>query len=252
MQPPLRIAVLECDTPLDRTRSVYGSYGGVFKALLASGAKALAEDTGTKPVELDITTYDVVAAETYPKLEDIDAVLLTGSRQNAFDNAPWIEKLVSLTKSILETQSRVRIIGVCFGHQIVGRAMGVKVDRSTKGWEISVMPQTLSPKGQELFGVKELSLHQMHRDVVYTYPSQVEQLGSSPLCDVQGMYIKNRLITVQGHPEFTKEIVTELLESRHKAGVFDDTMYEDGIARVGNRHDGVAVARAFLKFLLEE
>lgn len=92
----------------------------------------------------------------------------------------------------------------------------------------------------------------MHSCIVYDYPPGVEHLGNSRVCANQGMYIKGRLITVQGHPEFTKDIVSELLESRHASGVFDDTMYKDGMDRVGNRHDGVAVAKAFIKFLLED
>ena len=92
----------------------------------------------------------------------------------------------------------------------------------------------------------------MHRDIVFDYPPDVEPLGSSPRCKVQGMYSKNRLITVQGHPEFSKDIVTELLETRHKQGIFGDEVYEDGLARVGKDHDGVAVAKAFLRFLLED
>lgn len=149
--------------------------------------------------------------------------------------------------------------------------MDVKVDRSTKGWEVSVTPMSLTPKGQEIFGVKDMvwlfngvsnnghrklmqlqSLHQMHRDVVYDYPPEVEQLAYSPRCDVQGMYIKNRLITVQGHPEFTHEIVDELLRARHDSGVFDDGMYEDGMDRVGKKHDGVVVSKAFIKFLMDD
>ena len=56
---------------------------------------------------------------------------------------------------------------------------------------------------------------------------------------------------MQGHPEFSKEIVTELLEMRHKQGIFDDEVYEGGISRVGRDHDGVIVAKAFLRFLME-
>lgn len=83
MRPPLRIAVLECDTPLDGTRTKYGGYGGVFSALLHSGAEALKKEKGEdKPVELEISKFDVVALETYPNLEDVDAVLLTGSRES--------------------------------------------------------------------------------------------------------------------------------------------------------------------------
>jgi len=74
---------------------------------------------------------------------------------NAFDDDPWILKLVEFTKKVLQ-QDRVRLIGVCFGHQIIGRAMDVKVDRSDRGWEVSVSPVQLTEKGQELFGVKEL------------------------------------------------------------------------------------------------
>lgn len=53
-------------------------------------------------------------------------------------------------------QERVRLIGVCFGHQIVGRAMEVPVERGDKGWEVSVTPVQLTDKGRELFGVEEL------------------------------------------------------------------------------------------------
>lgn len=91
----------------------------------------------------------------------------------------------------------------------------------------------------------------MHRDIVYAYPSDVEHLGSSPRCEVQGMYAAKRLITVQGHPEFNGDIVSELLENRHARGIFDDGMFEDGVKRVRRHHDGVVVSKAFLKFLLE-
>jgi GMP synthase-like glutamine amidotransferase len=56
-------------------------------------------------------------------------------------------------------QDRVRLIGVCFGHQIIGRALDQKVGRSDRGWEVSVTPMQLSAKGKELFGVEELVSH---------------------------------------------------------------------------------------------
>ncbi|QIW98944.1 hypothetical protein AMS68_004462 [Peltaster fructicola] len=211
MRPPLRIAILECDEPMDNTKERYGGYRGVFAALLKTSAEKIAKD-GSREPQMDITAFDVVKTEMYPSLDNVDAVLLTGSKFNAFDNDPWILKLVDFTRKVLN-QQRVRLIGVCFGHQIIGRALDVKVDRGDKGWEISVTPVQLSAKGQELFGVKELQIHQMHRDIVYTLPPSVESLGRSPVCEVQGMYARKRLITVQGHPEFTAEIVDELIES---------------------------------------
>ncbi|MCJ1229540.1 hypothetical protein MMC12_006207 [Toensbergia leucococca] len=246
MAPTARIAVLECDTPLAHTRAKYGSYGGVFISLLQAGAEA----SKIPSQDLKISTWDVVNEEKYPELENIDAILITGSRFNAFDDTPWLLRLVEYVKNVL-AQDRVRIIGVCFGHQVVGRAMGAKVARSNRGWEASVCEVDLSEKGREVFGKQKLNLHQMHKDIVYHYPGGVQELGSSPKCEVQGMYVPRRLITVQGHPEFNKDIVTELLETRHEQRIFDDETFEDGMARVGNAQDGVVVAKAFLRFAME-
>ena len=44
---------------------------------------------------------------------------------------------------------------MCYGHQIVGRALGAKVARSEGGaWEVSVCQVNLTEKGTELFGGK--------------------------------------------------------------------------------------------------
>ena len=87
---------------------------------------------------------------------------------------------------------------------------------------------------------------------MYDYPENVDQLGSSPACEVQGMHVKGHLFTVQGHPEFNEAILREILDSRYQLQIFDDDFFDDAIGRVGNQHDGVLVGKAFLKFLLED
>lgn len=162
-------------------------------------------------------------------------------------------------------QDRVRFIGVCFGHQILGRALGVKTGRSGS-WEVSVCDVDLSAKGQELFGKKRMvmfffvdrttltlaqAIHQMHKDIVFAFPQNVERLGSSPRCENQGMYVPRKLISVQGHPEFSETIMRELLQTRVAQGIFTPEIFDDGIARVANEHDGVLISAAFIKFLLD-
>ncbi len=65
------------------------------------------------------------------------------------------------------------------------------------------------------------------------------------------MLLPGRAVTVQGHPEFTEGIVREILESRHNANILADDIYESGVGRVADRHDGVAIAKAFLTFMRE-
>jgi len=150
--PLLRIAILECDTPAPNTNSKYGGYRGVFTALLHAAADNL-RSSSSFPLNprLELSAYDVVSAQEYPPLDSIDGVLLSGSKHNSFDDDPWILKLVEFTKMVLE-DGRVRVIGVCFGHQIVGRALGAPVGRSDGGWEVSVTAVDLTKKGQEIFG----------------------------------------------------------------------------------------------------
>jgi GMP synthase-like glutamine amidotransferase len=74
---------------------------------------------------------------------------------NSFEDIPWINTLVDFTAKILN-QNRIRTIGVCFGHQIVGRAMGVRVGRNDDGWEAAVYDVDLSEKGKQLFGKDKL------------------------------------------------------------------------------------------------
>lgn len=62
---------------------------------------------------------------------------------------------MEFTKKVL-AQNRVRLIGVCFGHQIIGRALDVKVGRSNDGWEVAVVPVDLTEKGKQLFDIPQL------------------------------------------------------------------------------------------------
>ncbi|KAL2076253.1 hypothetical protein VTL71DRAFT_1196 [Oculimacula yallundae] len=248
---PLRIAILECDTPVPAVEAKYGKYGAIFTTLLQAGADSLNHPGLSSSSGLDLSAYDVVTAQSYPSLDSIDAILLTGSKHNSFDNDPWILKLVEFVKAVLE-QRRVRIVGVCFGHQILGRALGKKVARSDAGWEISVTAMDLTKKGQEVFGRTSLALHQMHRDIVYEYPEGAEELAYTDKCSVQAMYVPRRYISVQGHPEFTEDIMREIVKVRHATGLFTDEMEKDAIERVDRYQDGVVVAATFLKFLLEE
>ncbi|ETN42235.1 uncharacterized protein HMPREF1541_04176 [Cyphellophora europaea CBS 101466] len=252
--PPIRLGILECDTPLPNTKARFGGYGGVFEFLLKRGARALQDPQLNPDTALQITKWQVEQDPTrYPSLDDVDAILITGSKHDSFADNPWTNTLVEYTAKVL-AQDRVRVIGVCFGHQIVARAMGVEVGRNDGGWEAAVTEVQLTAKGKEIFRTKgdKLAIHQMHRDIVYRYPPGVESLGHSPVCKVQGMYAPRRLLTVQGHPEFSQEIMDEILDTRHKTGIFDDAAYDAHMKKVNLEHDGVLVSQAFLRFLLED
>ena len=78
MKPPIRLAILECDTPLPNTSARYHGYGGVFEALLRAGEHDLGWPSPHSA--LQISRYQIeLHPEHYPDLKDIDAILITGS-----------------------------------------------------------------------------------------------------------------------------------------------------------------------------
>lgn len=91
----------------------------------------------------------------------------------------------------------------------------------------------------------------MHRDAVLEVPKNTINLGSSPACEIQGLYQPGRIFSLQSHPEFDEAIMTELLESRHELGILDDRLYEDAVGRVKRPHGGVAIAEKIWDFLVE-
>lgn len=91
----------------------------------------------------------------------------------------------------------------------------------------------------------------MHRDIVTRLPEGAENLGFSPVCEIQGLYIPQQLFSLQAHPEFNDTIMNTILDTRHEQGIFDDRMYENAKTRVGS-HDGRLVAIAVWKFLMED
>jgi hypothetical protein len=85
---------------------------------------------------------------------------------------------------------------------------------------------------------------------VTVVPPGVEILGYTSKCRVHGMSIPNKLITIQGHPEFKEQIMREILVLRHSTGIIDDELFEDATSRTSKPCEGVYVAKAFLELFI--
>ncbi|KXH34673.1 glutamine amidotransferase class-I [Colletotrichum salicis] len=197
-----------------------------------------------------LSSYNVVAEggvdAAYPEPESIDAVLITGSRYSAYADDEWIVRLTTFTRRLLD-EGRIRVIGVCFGHQIVARALGGQVARSPGEWELSVTKLELMDEGQNVFGSESLVEHLSNTPRCSPQPAFWRRLASP----YQAMYVLRRFITVQGHPEFSPFMMSEMLQIRHQAGIIPEEPFRDAMARFSDAHDGVLIGRSFLRFLRE-
>ncbi|CAG7926410.1 unnamed protein product [Penicillium olsonii] len=246
----LKIAILSCDTPVESVLKRYGDYFVIYKDILSRAFNELNQcQEAFDNVSVTFTEHDMVKMEAFPDPSSVDAVIMTGSKHDAWADDPWI---LSLTNHIHEavTTHNLPVIGFCFGHQILARALGAKVGRGN-GWEISVGEVNLNETGKALFGKETISIQQMHRDIVFEVPEGCVNIGTSPICEVQGLYSPNKLISVQGHPEYNQGMMECIVETRHGNGIFDNGLYKDGMSRAGNSQDGLLIARTVAKFVLD-
>ncbi|KAJ5885394.1 hypothetical protein N7495_009904 [Penicillium taxi] len=127
-------------------------------------------------------------------LERDTTILL--AEHDTFNDASWILNLTEYIRDIVSFHKKL-LAGIGFGHQILARTLGARHP------------------------------HQMHRDIVMDIPEGYNNLGSSPMCAIHGLYMPMRLLTVQAHTEFNDFIMSCLLETKHDNGGFNDKTFKD-------------------------
>lgn len=140
-----------------------------------------------------------------------DAVILTGSSLDADSTEPAIVTLCETLRQL--TARRAPILGICFGHQILARALGGLVGRNPRGWEVGTHSIQLTPDGQTspLFQSLDsqpptpLAVLQSHQDAVLTLPPGAVLLATNSHTPVQAFQSApgSRQFGLQFHPEFT-------------------------------------------------
>ncbi|KIK69123.1 hypothetical protein GYMLUDRAFT_152721 [Collybiopsis luxurians FD-317 M1] len=230
-------------------------------------------------------SYDVVDKMEYPSEDQIDeyeAFMITGSRADAYAQVKWIMKLRAFIVHLAKNHPRVKIFGLCFGHQVISAALGGKSVFNGK-WELGPTKVHLTDTGKKVFGTQrdELTLHEIHQDIVPFVPQAFHLLGSSPVTMNQGVVSFNgakycftpelapnshsittfpsslteiHILTVQSHPEFTKPIVVELVNSMlSEPGKISDAEKADLERRMKalerSEGDGLVIGRTLWKIL---
>ncbi|GAA5843381.1 hypothetical protein JCM3766R1_002935 [Sporobolomyces carnicolor] len=263
------LVILLDDCPLPPVREKYGNYHDIFVSLFQhslSVSTPIHSSAGHKPGStrhtLTIESYDVVQG-VYPSDETIrkaNGVLLTGSAASAYENDQWIVDLVSFVKNLSNVNEALKLIGICFGHQIIARAFGSMTEKNDKGWEVGTRSLDLTHTAKQLFTRVKLSVHQMHQDHVPVLPEGFESLGSTEICPVHGMVkfvdpegpksLENvSIITLQGHPEFNAKIVNEVIEIREKKGVFSKEFADQSREDANEHDDGTLLGWKLLEIL---
>lgn len=191
-----RLAILETGFPPRELQPRFGTYARMFADLL--GAEAIE------------AVYDVTHGAYPERVEDHAAYLITGSSAGAYDDLPWIEPL---KRFLVAAKGKAKLIGICFGHQIMAEAFGGRVVKSDKGWGIGLQDYAVNGGTPWTEGTRRIAVPVCHQDQVTEQPPNSTLVGGNDFCPI-GMltYDDQPAISVQFHPEFDPAFVGALID----------------------------------------
>jgi GMP synthase (glutamine-hydrolysing) len=204
-----QIVVLRTGSPVDDVAARFGSFADMFRrGLLADGL----DDVDV--VELDITTR--TEDDPLPDTAGWHGVVMTGSPAYVGDDAAWMRWGARLLRHLVDVD--VPYLGVCFGHQLLGVAMGADVGENPRGREMGsvIVEFTDVDDDDALFAQAPASFRVQvtHRDVVRAAGSRLRVLARAPHDPHHVVKAGRRQWGVQFHPEFDDETIRLYLQAR--------------------------------------
>lgn len=231
-----KLCILENDELAPEIAPIYKRYGAMFERLF--------RDAGATDWQFDV--FHTPAYDYPASFDSYDAILLTGSKADSFSDEPWVVELRRRVSDLLEQKKK--LLGICFGHQLIAICLGAKVGRAPQGWGVGRMSYDwhaadlpLAPEDNKM------SLLVSHQDQVLELPDNAVLLASNAHCPVAGYAVGEEVFCVQGHPEFVEEYSAFLMGKRRER--LGEEIYINGVKSLANGHDGLDVARMMIAFV---
>ena len=167
-------------------------------------------------VEKDnIRVVDIPKGEALPLVETCKAVVITGSHAAVTEDLSWSVAIEKWIPNLI--QSNIPILGICYGHQLLAKAMGGIVDFHVKGIEIGTAAIEIVEDGTQdlLFkGLpKTFKANVCHSQTVTRLPDQAVRIAKNSFEPNHAFRIGQSAWGVQFHPEFDDRIMAAYAEN---------------------------------------
>ncbi|MGF1748491.1 type 1 glutamine amidotransferase [Vibrio cionasavignyae] len=222
----MKIGILTCGYVDQALSSEHGQYFDMIKASLAEVNHAF-----------EFVNFNVLEREL-PSLDEYHGFIVSGSVYNAYDDLPWIHDLMDWIRAC--EARRKPLVGICFGHQVIARALGGTVEKSPKGWGLGSYEVFVTAQKKWMnLSMDTIRLLVSHQDQVTIVPKGVRVIASNEFCPNFMLVKDNHVLTVQGHPEFSSEFTTKVLEQRKE--LVTPHHYKDAFKQIDKPQDSVLI-----------
>lgn len=201
----VKILILETGIPPEGLDKSHGTYPDMFRAMLSP------QIPGLETIDWRVDQAPLAEAP----VGEVDGLLVTGSPAGVYDDHDWIAPLEDCVRQAVASGKPV--VGICFGHQLMARAYGGRVEKSARGWGTGIHTYEVIGAAPFMAGEKpaRIACAVSHQDQVIEPPATAVRLGGSAFCPYGILsYSGGRAVSFQMHPEFTHDYAEALMSLR--------------------------------------
>ena len=198
----LPLAIIQLETPPSAVSDRVGEQHNWFVQALAL-------------VDGEYTVIRPDLGEELPDPDTISGAILSGSWAMVTDHADWSERTAAWIRDIVPRQ--LPLLGVCYGHQLMAYALGGEVGDNPQGGEYGLqqLERVATAVHDPLLSTlpQHFTAWLSHRQSVLTPPPGAQVFARSEREKCQIIRYSPQVLSMQFHPEFTREIMWAGLNS---------------------------------------
>jgi GMP synthase-like glutamine amidotransferase len=231
----MRVGILQCDSVSADLQTEFGDYPDMLRRLFVDRAQ-----------EPSFVVYRLTAGRFPGSVDECDAWVFTGSTWSTYDHESWIVGAHDFVRALHE--ARRPTIGVCFGHQLIARALGGEAEKASVGLGVGVHTMGILEQRAWMDPPRErLSLLVSHQDQITRLPEEAVLLASHDFCPYDMYQIGDHILGLQPHPEFSKAYSRATMERWRP--LIGEEGFRTGVASLAQPVDTDVAGNWIVRFL---
>ncbi len=197
-------------------------------------------------------TVDVQAGEPLPDLDLCGGIIVTGSHSMVTDEEGWSQTTGEWLADAVVRE--VPLLAICYGHQLLAKALGGVSDYHGSGMEIGTVGIALCEEARDdlLFCDMPGSFdaHTIHSQTVLTLPDGAIRLASNAHDTNHAFRVGRNAWGVQFHPEFGKGIMDSYIKEVSKTHDLDGYTQAALLENTRETHEATSLLKRFTRIVL--
>jgi GMP synthase-like glutamine amidotransferase len=231
----MKVAILQCGEVLKQ----FGSKTGRRNEMVQDMFDVIDGD-------FEFENFDCQKDYFPDNVDSYDFYIITGSKAGVYENKRWIQTLIQFVQHLNDKKKKV--IGICFGHQVIATACHGMVEKSEKGWGVGIAANRLVSAPEWMTETKnELNFLVSHQDQVTALPENAHVIAESDFCPFFIVQWNDHFLSTQGHPEWTKAYSEASMIKRK--GIIPPERIESGLDSLYIEPDNGLFARWIIDFV---